>query len=57
VLRRWHNIWVVITDDGSVLERHPIIMRDPETWEQEFWQIQRELMQHGKVGDAKLITV
>jgi hypothetical protein len=33
----------------SIIERHPIIMRDPEPWEAEYYAMQEQLMQHGKV--------
>lgn len=26
-------------------------MRDPESWEADFWAVQEELLRHGRVGD------
>ena len=36
----------------SIIERHPIIMRDPEPWEADYFAMQEEIMQHGKVRDV-----
>lgn len=34
---------------NSIVERHPIIMKEPEDWEAAYLEMQEEIMKHGKV--------
>jgi enolase len=33
----------------SLIERHPIIIKEPEPWERDFEAVQETLMQYGRV--------
>lgn len=46
--------WVSILSLFSVIERHPIIMKDPEPWEKAFFELQARLMQQGKVREGMI---
>lgn len=37
------------TDHDSIVERLPIIMKEPEAWEVAYMEMQEEIMKHGKV--------
>ena len=38
------------TDNDSIVERLPIIMKEPEAWEAAYMEMQEEIMKHGKVS-------
>ena len=44
-------------NNNSIVERLPIIMKEPEAWEAAYMEMQEEIMRHGKVMKKEKLFV